>query len=87
MARIFTTSFEFNEQRYDAIVTVISRGDEVNFNVKLLGADFDHLFPNGEIAYSGTNGYEQLEIINNALAQPIMHSIGAAINKHLVVTP
>lgn len=86
MARIFTTSFEFNHQRYDAVVTVITQNDQLNFHIKLLDADFHHLIPNGVVAYSGTSGYEQLESINNTVAQSILRRLSEAISKHIVVT-
>lgn len=87
MARIFTTSFEFNHQRYDAVVTVITQNDQLNFHIKLLDLDFHHLIPNGVVAYTGTTGFEQLEIINNTVAQSILRRLGEAISKHIVVTP
>ena len=86
MARIFTTSFEFNHRRYDAIVTIITHNQQLNFTVKLLDADLHHLFPQGEIAYSGTDGFEALETINNTVAQSLMRKLGAAISEHLIIT-
>ena len=87
MARVFTTTFEFNHQRYDAIVTVFTQDGQLNFHVKLLDMDFHHLIPNGIVAYAGSHGFEQLEIINNTVAQSLMRKVGDAINRHLVHTP
>jgi hypothetical protein len=86
MARVFTTSFEFNHQRYNAIVTIITSNQQLNFTVKLLDTDLHHLFPNGEIAYTGADGFEALEVINNTVAQSLMRKVGAAINQHLTTT-
>ena len=86
MARIFTTSFEFNHQRYDAIVTVITNNQQLSFNVKLLDADLHQLFPDGEITYTGTDGFETLEAINNTLAQSLVRRVRAAINEHLITS-
>lgn len=85
MARVFTTSFEFNHQRYDAIVTVTTKEDQLNFHIKLLDVDFHHLIPNGVVAYSGTSGFEQMESLNNTVAQSLLRRIGDAISRHLVV--
>lgn len=86
MARVFTTSFEFNHQRYDAIVTITTQNDQLSFQVKLLDVDFHHLIPNGMVAYTGTSGFEQLEGLNNTLAQSLMRKVGEAISRHLVIT-
>lgn len=87
MARVFTTSFEFNHQRYDAIVTITTQNDQLCFQVKLLDVDFHHLIPNGMVAYTGTSGFEHLEGLNNTLAQSLMRKVGEAISRHLVITP
>jgi hypothetical protein len=87
MARVFTTTFEFNHQRYDAIVTVFTQGDQLNFHIKLLDMDFHHLIPDGVLSYAGSTGFEQLETINNTVAQSLMRKLGDAINRHLVHTP
>lgn len=87
MARVFTTSFEFNHQRYDAIVTVIAHDNQLSFQIKLLDVDFHHLIPDGVVAYTGTSGFEQLETLNNTLAQSLMRRISDAICRHLVLTP
>lgn len=86
MARVFTTTFEFNYQRYDAIVTVIAQSGQLSFQVKLLDVDFHHLIPDGVVAYTGTSGYEQLEVINNTVAQSLMRKVEEAIHRHLVTT-
>lgn len=86
MARVFTTSFEFNHQRYDAIVTVLAQNDQLSFHVKLLDVDFHHLIPNGVVVYTGASGFEQVEALNNTLAQALMRKIGEAISRHMVIT-
>ena len=85
MARIFTTSFEFNHRRYDAIVTIITHDQQENFNIKILDADIHHLIPNGKLEYTGIDGFEKLESINNTLAQSLMRRLGEVINQHLTV--
>lgn len=87
MARIFTTSFEFNHQRYDAVVTVITQNDQLNFHIRLLDVDFHHLIPNGVVAYTGPSGFEQLEMINNTVAQSLLRKLGEAISNHIILTP
>jgi hypothetical protein len=87
MARVFTTSFEFNHQRYNAIVTILSQEDQLNFNVRLLDADLHDFFPDGVINYSGANGFEQLNAIENAVAQSVVKKVGEAVNKHLLQIP
>jgi len=83
MARVFTTSFEFNHRKYDAIVTIITHDQQLNFTVKLLDTDLHDIFPDGKIAYSGADGFETIETINNTVAQSLMRKVGAAITQHL----
>lgn len=86
MARVFTTSFEFNHQRYDAIVTITSKDSQLNFNVRLLDVDLLSLFPEGQIKYCGPDGFEQLAPAENAMAQQVVRRLGEAINRHLLQT-
>jgi len=86
MARIFTTSFEFNNQQYDAIVTVIANQDQVTFKIRLLDVDLHQFFPSGEVSYHGSDGFKSVEALDNTIAQSIMRKIENAIKKHLVTT-
>lgn len=86
MARIFTTSFQFNHRQYDAIVTLITHDSQINFHIKILDADIHHLIPNGEVEYTGMDGFEKLETINNTLAQALMRRLQQVIHEHLGVT-
>ena len=83
MARIFTTSFEFNQKVYDAIVTVISREQELSFNIKIMDLELLRILPEGGVEYTGANGFENLDVIDNTLAQSLMRSISRAIDSHL----
>jgi hypothetical protein len=86
MARVFTTSFEFNHQRYQAIVTIISKGDQLNFNVRLLDPDLHDIVPEGVINYSGIDGFEKLENVRNNFARNLINKVGEAVNNHLLKT-
>ena len=83
MARIFTTKFNFNEQVYDAIVTVITADEKLNFNIKVLDAELFDLIPGGHIRYQGEEGFKDLKV-KNEMAQSLMHSIALSIEDHLV---
>ena len=83
MARIFTTKFTFNHQVYDAIVTVISSGSTVNFNVKVLNDELQELIPGGQIHYQGEDGLRELSA-KNQMAHSLMRSIARSIDEHLV---
>ena len=83
MARIFTTSFEFNQKVYDAIVTVIHRENKVSFNIKLMDMELQRILPAGAVEYTGAYGFEGLDSIDNTLAQSLMRSISRAIDSHL----
>lgn len=83
MARIFTTKFSFNEQVYDAIVTVISSSGKLNFDIKVLDAELYDLIPNGQIHYAGEDGFVALNTKND-MAQSLIQSIALSIEDHLV---
>ena len=83
MARIFTTSFEFNQKLYDAIVTMIQKENKISFNIKIMDLELHRILPSGEVEYTGLNGFESLESIDNTLAQSLMRSISRAIDTHL----
>ena len=83
MARIFTTQFQYNHQKYDAIVTIILKGDTTQFNVKVLDIDLHEVIPGGELSYEGINGFKNMSHVDNQLAFAVMNSISNAIEEHL----
>lgn len=83
MARIFTTSFEFNHKCYDAIVTVISQDGELSFHVKMLNEEVLEMLPNGEVDFQGLNGFESLKDMGNNHMQSFFRSMASAIEKHI----
>jgi hypothetical protein len=83
MARIFTTKFNFNDLVYDAIVTVITADEKLNFNIKVLDAELFDLIPGGHIRYQGEEGFKDLQV-KNEMAQSLMHSIALSIDDHLI---
>jgi hypothetical protein len=83
MARIFTTRFNFNGQSYDAIVTISSLQDTLNFSIRLMDMELFELIPGGHIKYTGKDGFKQLASLNNnKLAQALMRSIVNAIEQY-----
>jgi hypothetical protein len=86
MARIFTTSFEFNHQHYDAIVTVCSRNGKANFTIKVMDIDLQQLLPDGVIAYEGVHGFENVDNLGNSMSQSLLRSISRAIESHLSIS-
>lgn len=83
MARIFTTKFVFNEQSYDAIITVIHREGQMNFTVKVLDMELFELLPQGYIEYKGMDGFLHTDIIRDKASHSLMHSISRSIETHL----
>jgi hypothetical protein len=88
MARIFTTKFHFNDREYDAIISVISSNGNLSFNVKVLDADLFDLIPNGNIEYTGKDGFRQLDPAGKHPDRAsLMNAIATSIELHLVHTP
>lgn len=86
MARVFTTRFSFNHQTYDAIVTVLSRDGQFNFNVRLMDRDLLELLPDGHLNYTGTDGFKTIQA-DNQLAQLLIQCIAVSVERHLTVQP
>jgi hypothetical protein len=84
MARIFTTQFNFNDQLYDAIITIIEKEGKTSFNIKVLDLDLQELLPGGVISYEGKEGFKEKHADENALSQALMQSISKAIEYHLM---
>ena len=86
MARVFTTRFVFNQRSYDAIVTIISREEQLNFTVKLMDAELLQLLPDGHINYTGKDGFREIQAANNH-TQTLIQCIATSVEKHLTIQP
>lgn len=86
MARVFTTRFHFNHQVHHAIVTVISRNGQSNFNVKLRDQDLSDLLTDGHLNYTGENGFKNVSSSNH-LAEALINCIAFSVEEHLSVQP
>jgi hypothetical protein len=83
MARIFTTTFNFNGETYDAIVTISSIQGNLDFSIRLMDAKLFELIPGGHVKYTGKDGFKHLASLNNnRLAQALMRSIVTAIEHY-----
>ena len=83
MARIFTTKFIYNQQSYDAIITVVQREGQSNFTVKVLDLELFELLPQGCIEYKGKNGFLNTGLIKDKETHSLMQSISQSIETHL----
>jgi len=86
MARVFTTRFSFNHQMYDAIVTVISRQGQLNFNIKVMDTELSQLLPDGHLNYLGKDGFKGINA-DNQLSETLIRSIAVSIEQHLTIVP
>jgi hypothetical protein len=83
MARIFTTRFLFNGQNYDAIVTISSLNDTLNFSIRLMDPELFDLIPGGHIKYAGKDGFRQLiSLHDNKLSHALLKTIVNAIEQY-----
>lgn len=84
MARIFTTTFEFNHQAYDAVVIVATHSNQITFTIKVPDSELHHFIPNGEISFKGPKGFEQIDGMNDTVSQSLLRKISDAIEDHMV---
>jgi len=86
MARVFTTRFAFNHQMYDAIVSVISRQGQLNFNIKVMDTELSQLLPDGYLNYHGKDGFKNITV-DNQLVESLIRSIAVSVEQHLTILP
>jgi len=86
MARVFTTRFSFNHQMYDAIVTIISRQGQLNFNIKVMDTELSQLLPDGHLNYRGKDGFKSITA-DNQLSEALIRSIAVSVEQHLTIVP
>ena len=84
MARVFTTSLEFNHRLYDAIVTVLDADKDLTFQVRLLDKDLHTVFPDGQVRLGSEALQPGTEPSGDQVSKGILKKIGEAIEKHLV---
>lgn len=84
MVRIFTTSFSFNHETYDAIVTLVGRDAAVNITVKVMDVALHDILPGGVLNYESAGRLSELQNADNSLTQALMKSIRVAVERHLV---
>jgi hypothetical protein len=83
MARIFTTRFYFNQQVYDAIITIYSRDGRPNFNIQLMDGELHDLIPGGKLECQGEEGLTSLHDGHDQLSVNLIRSVAAAIKEHI----
>lgn len=84
MVRIFTTSFSFNHESYDAIVTLVSKDAQVSITVKVMDAALHEILPGGIFNYETSGRLSDLHNADNSLTQALRKSITMAVERHLV---
>jgi hypothetical protein len=84
MVRIFTTSFSFNHETYDAIVTLVARESRVSITVKVMDVALHDILPGGVVNYESSASLSELQNADNSLTQALMKSISVAVERHLV---
>ena len=85
MSRIFTTKFFFNERLHDAFITMVTKNGKASFTIKLLDVDLHGVIPDVEIKYEGRDGFKNLELMENEMAQSLITRISEAIEDHLQI--
>lgn len=83
MARIFTTRFSFNQQYYDAIITIFTSDGRSNFNIQLMDGELHDLIPGGKLQCAGEDGLSSLHDGHDKLSTVLIRSVTAAIKEHM----
>ena len=83
MVRIFTTSFLFNHQNYDAIVSMVKKEGKVDVTVKVMDVALQQLLPGGTLNLDSGTRPNNPET-EDSLTQSLMKSLTVAVERHLV---
>ena len=78
MARVFTTSFLFNHQSYNAIVTVLSKDGKLDITINVLDVDIKEV-PGGKLKIECKEDFQDVHIDQSDLSGSMVASITAAI--------
>ena len=84
MVRIFTTSFSFNHETFDAIVSIVSNDVQVSITVKVMDAALHEILPGGTFSYETSSRFSELPNGDNSLTRALQKSISLAVERHLV---
>lgn len=84
MVRIFTTTFAFNHEKYDAIVTLLEKDSRMSVTVRVMDVSLHAFLPGGQLNYELGNRNAEIQHRDNALAQALKKSIAVAVERHLV---
>ena len=82
MARVFTTSFLFNHQSYNAIVTVLPKDGKLDITINVLDVDIKEV-PGGKLKIECKEDFKDLQVDRNDLSSSMVESIKSAIETHL----
>jgi hypothetical protein len=87
MARVFTITFEFNGQNFQAIVATRTVDGRNEFSIQLDDSELNMVIPERRFEYSKEEGCKQPHLLNNNLSFSLISCIADSIDAHLQNTP
>lgn len=82
--RVFTTSFLFNNESHNAIVIMKTQEEKLSFSISVLNEDSNEWVAGGHIKLQSEIGLEKIEVLSDHLSNPIIESVKASIEAHMV---
>lgn len=83
MARIFTTTFQFRQATYTALVSVQQLDDHLCIQIRLQDEDLQGLLPDGLLRLCDREPQPASLKSQPALVQELMHTVSAAVEHYL----
>jgi len=83
MSRIFTTSFSFRESTYSALVSVLTKNNDLCIQVKLQDEDLLNLVPDGKLNIGPCDESALLLQARSSVLKELVATITEAVEKHL----
>lgn len=83
MARFFTTSFQFRDRTYTALVSVQNKADNLCIQIKLQDELLQALLPDGLLRICERNEAPLSLDSQPAVVQELVHSVSDAVSRYL----
>lgn len=83
MARLFTVNFNFDDQKYTALVSLRQQGFDLSCMVRYVDKHMQHPLPGDVLVFSLTEGLKQPAVLPNSIAEDFVKSTTEAISRYL----
>lgn len=84
MARVFTTEFEFLENKYRAIIAIKNEENRMVVHIRVFDDILVGILGHNSMEFAGLTGFKQMDGLTHPLALPLLEVISKAVLQHLL---